>query len=191
MQTNRRRFLKLGLIGAIGLAAGGAVYRAVRGPAPLAPFALDGDAALVLGAVIPALLAGALPAEPAARAAAVGHTAERVKGAVRGLPLATQKEVQDLFGLLALAPARRFLAGVSGDWASATPAQVGTAWPRCKRPTTRCTTWCSAPGIPIRPVGRRSAIPARSRNSVEPLRAEPHAGAHRNWRARKLTQPLE
>jgi hypothetical protein len=125
MQTKRRRFLKLGLIGAIGLAAGGAVYRAVRGPAPLAPFALDGDASLVLGALIPALLAGMLPTEPAARGAAVAHTAERVKGAVRGLPLATQKEVQDLFGLLALAPARRFLAGVSGDWAGATPDQVG------------------------------------------------------------------
>eukprot|EP01030_Chromulinospumella_sphaerica_P009081 gene9081-8893_t len=34
------------------------------------------------------------------------------------------KEVQDLFGLLALAPARRLLAGVSASWEQAEPAEV-------------------------------------------------------------------
>jgi hypothetical protein len=65
-----------------------------------------------------------LPAAPAARAAAVRSAAARVRDAVLGLPLTTQKEVQDLFGLLALAPARRLLAGVSGDWAQADQQQV-------------------------------------------------------------------
>jgi len=50
---------------------------------------------------------------------------------VLGLPLATQKEVQDLFGLLALGPARRLLAGVAGGWEQADPQQVAaflTSW---------------------------------------------------------------
>jgi hypothetical protein len=47
-----------------------------------------------------------------------------VHQAILGLPLTAQKEVQDLFGLLALAPARRALTGVSSGWANATDAQV-------------------------------------------------------------------
>ncbi|MYM91935.1 hypothetical protein GTP91_32755, partial [Rugamonas sp. FT82W] len=50
--------------------------------------------------------------------------AARTLAAIHGLPLATQKEVQDLFGLLALAPARRWLAGVSGSWGEAAPQEV-------------------------------------------------------------------
>lgn len=124
MHSRRRSFLKIGILGALTLAAGGAVYRKVQGPAPLGRFVLDGDARLVLTALIPSMLGSALPAAAPARAAAVQATAERVKGAVLGLPLATQKEVQDLFGLLALGPARRLLAGVPGGWDQASPAQV-------------------------------------------------------------------
>lgn len=124
MQTSRRSFLKVGVGGALALAAGGALYRAVRGPALPARFTLDGEARAALGAIAPAMLGQALPAEPAARAAAVAAVTERVRQAILGLPLASQKEVQDLFGLLALAPARRFVAGVTGGWAEASPAQV-------------------------------------------------------------------
>lgn len=122
--TTRRSFLKIGILGAITLAAGGAIYRGVRGPAPLKRYLLDGDARAVLHAVIPSMLGPALPADPAARADAIAAATTRVQGAIAGLPLATQKEVQDLFGLLALAPARRLLAGVSDGWPDATPAQV-------------------------------------------------------------------
>jgi hypothetical protein len=69
-------------------------------------------------------MAGVLPADPSARAQAIHATAERVHQTILGLPLATQKEVQDLFGLLALAPARRLLAGVSHDWADASLEEV-------------------------------------------------------------------
>lgn len=124
MQSSRRRFLKTGLAGALALAAGGAIYRAVRGPAPLGRFQLDGAARTVLTAVVPAMLAGAMPAEPAERAAVTAATVERVGAAVAALPLATQKEVQDLFGLMALGPARRWLAGVPGSWEEASPAAL-------------------------------------------------------------------
>ena len=122
--TTRRSFLKIGVLGALTLAAGGAIYRGVRGPAPLHRYLLDGDARAVLHAVIPAMLGPALPADAAAQAAAIDAATARVQGAIAGLPLAVQKEVQDLFGLLSLAPARRWLAGVPDGWSVATPAQV-------------------------------------------------------------------
>jgi hypothetical protein len=124
MQTSRRRFLKLGLVGALALAAGGGIYRLVQGPAPLGRFMLDGEAAAALGAIVPVMLGPVMPEQPAARSAAIGAAIAGVQLAILGLPLATQKEVEDLFGLLALGPARRFVAGVTGGWANASPEQV-------------------------------------------------------------------
>lgn len=124
MQTSRRSFLKIGVLGALTLAAGGAIYRVAYPPQP-GRFILDGAARSVLAAVVPSMIGSAMmPTEPAARAAAVAACIERVNGAILGLPLATQKEVQDLFGLLALGPARRFLAGVPDSWSAATPQQI-------------------------------------------------------------------
>lgn len=123
MEASRRSFLKIGVAGAITLAAGGALYR-LANPPVLQRFALEGGALAVLNAVIPVMLGPVLPAELAARAPALAAAAARVQAAVRGLPLATQKEVQDLFGLLALGPARRLLAGVGGGWDQADPRQV-------------------------------------------------------------------
>ena len=126
MAANRRTFLKVGAIAALTLAAGGGLYRLVNPPGPLQPFALDGEAKAAIDAIIPAMLAGSLPADAAARRAAVAATTDHVHKAILGLPLTSQKEIQDLFGLLALAPARRALTGVSGAWANATDAQVGS-----------------------------------------------------------------
>jgi len=122
--SNRRSFLKIGAAAAITLAAGGAIYRMVT-PTPLPhPFALDGQARAALNAIIPVLLGPLLPAPAAERAQALAATLARTHGAILGLPLNTQKEIQDLFGLLALAPARRLLAGVSDRWEQAQPAEV-------------------------------------------------------------------
>jgi hypothetical protein len=123
METSRRSFLKVGLLSALVLAAGGGIYRHTH-PQPPGRFVLDGAARAALDAIVPAILSGALPAEPEARARAVQATSERVPQTILGLPLGTQKEVQDLFGLLALAPARRLLTGVSGGWANAKEAEV-------------------------------------------------------------------
>ncbi|MGK5073574.1 hypothetical protein [Janthinobacterium sp. ZB1P44] len=134
MQMRRRSFLKLGLLGACALAAGGAAYRLVRGPAPPGRFVLDGEARAALAAIVPAMLGSALPqdtGDTGARAAALDGAIAGVATAIHGLPLAAQQEVQDLFGLLALAPARRFVAGVTGGWREADPAQVAAflqAW---------------------------------------------------------------
>ncbi|KQW87313.1 hypothetical protein ASC94_28385 [Massilia sp. Root418] len=120
---NRRTFLKTGVLGALALAAGGALYRSVQGAAQPQRYVLEGEARAVLAAIIPAIVGPMLPQEGAARAAAVARTTHGVQQAVSSLPLHTQKEVQDLFGLLALAPARRLLAGVPA-WCDTTPAQA-------------------------------------------------------------------
>lgn len=121
MALSRRTFLKAGVVGTLALAAGGGLYRLAYGPALPHRFALDGEARAAIDAIIPAMLAGALHHDSAEIAA----TTARVHQAILGLPLATQKEIQDLFGLLALAPARRFIAGVPDGWASASSEQVG------------------------------------------------------------------
>ncbi len=117
MGTSRRTFLKAGACGALLLAAGGALYRATQTGLPHR-FALDGEARAALHAILPAILAGALP-PGAGREAALAGTIEGVHTAILGLPPATRKEVQDLFGLLALAPARRLLTGIPGGWEGA------------------------------------------------------------------------
>jgi hypothetical protein len=125
MALSRRTFLRAGLLGTLALAAGGGIYRLAKGPALPHRFALDGEARAALDAIIPAMLAGALPADGIARRAAIPAATARVHQAILGLPLLTQQEIQDLFGLLALGPARRFVAGVPDGWASASGAQVG------------------------------------------------------------------
>jgi hypothetical protein len=123
METSRRSFLKVGLLSALVLAAGGGIYRYTH-PQAAKRFLLDGGARAALDAIVPAILAGALPAQPGQRAQAIRAATERVHQTILGLPLPTQKEVQDLFGLLALAPARRLLAGVSHDWPQAAADEV-------------------------------------------------------------------
>ena len=120
--TSRRTFLQAGGLAALALAAGGALYRA-RQPGTPHRFALDGEARGALHAIAPAILAGALP-QDAGREAALARAIAGVHQAILGLPPATQKEVQDLFGLLALAPARRLLTGVAGGWEAAPPGDV-------------------------------------------------------------------
>lgn len=108
----RRTFLKVGLFGALTLAAAGGIYRATRTPALLAPYVLDEHAKIALRAIATTLLQNAMPLSPQI----VDAHINRVQTAIAGLPLHTQKEIQDLFGLLVLGPTRRLLAGIPNDW---------------------------------------------------------------------------
>lgn len=118
----RRTFIRASLLGAVALAAGGAVYRQLNKPA-LERYAMDDKARVIVAALAPVIVGPVLPNDAAARRAAIDSAVQRVAGAIRGLPLSTQKEVADLFALLSLAPTRRLLAGISG-WESATPEQL-------------------------------------------------------------------
>jgi hypothetical protein len=121
--TSRRTFLAVGGLAALALGAGGAWYRATHRHTPNG-FALDGEARAALHAIAPAILDGALAHDPGRRQRQLGAAIDAVEAAIRGLPQATQEEVQDLFGLLALRPARRLLTGVPTGWDSADIAHV-------------------------------------------------------------------
>ncbi len=121
---SRRTFLTAGVLGATALVAA----RWLRGPhAPpgdVSLRALDADAQAILGAVVPVLLDGALPADPVARHAAVADTLRGIDVAVAGLPPSAQEELRQLFALLALPPARLALARVSSPWPEARTEEV-------------------------------------------------------------------
>lgn len=117
---SRRTFLKAGIFGGLALATAGGLYRLTHAADTPPRFVLDADARAILAAVAPVMLAGALRHGTADVEAAV----ERTHRAILALPLATQKEIQDLFALLSLTATRRFLAGLSADWADAPPAEI-------------------------------------------------------------------
>lgn len=116
----RRSFIKVGLIGGAVLAAAGGAALLLKPAARDA--ATSEDARVVLRAVIPAILAGALPVEAAARAQAVDAALARSLGAIAGLPPPTRYELGELLSLLASTPGR-WLAGVD-DWPTASVDQV-------------------------------------------------------------------
>jgi hypothetical protein len=121
--VSRRQFIRAGFLGGAVLAAAGAWYGVSSRLPAEAGAALRADAKAVLMALIPVMLADALPEGPE-RPAAISATAGRVGDAVRGLAPASQKEVGELFALLALPPARFLLAGVHRSWPEATPDEL-------------------------------------------------------------------
>ena len=75
IDLSRRRLLKAGLAGGALLAiAGGAAWFARRAMDRGSPRALDRDAAAIVRAIVPAMLAGALPGNGPSLAAAVDET---------------------------------------------------------------------------------------------------------------------
>lgn len=112
MSLPRRQFIKTGLVGAMALGVAGklAAGRPVDG---FIPSMADND-------LIAALSRGMLGALPAT--AAIAHT-DHVLKAIAGLPLASQRELRELFDLLQQPLARRAL-GLSPGWHQATAEEV-------------------------------------------------------------------
>ncbi|MEP7154872.1 MAG: hypothetical protein ABI905_03810 [Betaproteobacteria bacterium] len=126
--TSRRAFLKVGLAGAFVLAVARGMDRQVFAQAPtggsLDLKKLANKDADCIAALAPAILNGALPADPAARLVAINEVVEAFDRTVAGLSPAIQKEVEQLLSLLTFAPTRRLVAGVSAPWHEATEADV-------------------------------------------------------------------
>jgi hypothetical protein len=120
MNRSRRAFLVAGTLGGAALAAGGWL-RYGRSPRLAGP--LDDDARGVVGALVPAFLAGALPAGEA-RAGAIRETVDAVAQAIAGLPPSARHELAQLFGLLAFAPSRIAMTGLWRDWPDASSEDV-------------------------------------------------------------------
>jgi len=98
--------------------AGVAVLAATRWlerPAAAAPASrfLDRDGAAVIGALVPVVLAGAIPAQGTERDAAVADVVEAFDRAVSGLAPAVRAEIDELLGLLRFAPSRYLLTGIA------------------------------------------------------------------------------
>ncbi len=119
---SRRKFIFVGLVGAF---AGTIATVAVRKSAAPAPkgMSLIKEHDHMLRAIASSLLGSALPADAPARAAELARVLTAIGALTDNLPPSTCKEIGDLFGLLALKPARAVL-GYSGDWVEADAPQI-------------------------------------------------------------------
>ena len=123
-KLSRRTFIAAGIVGTAALVTAGWLKGPHAPPSAEPRRALDADAEAIMRAVVPVLLAGALPEDRAQRSAAVGETLSAIDQAIAGLPAAAQKELAELFALLALPPARLALARVGAPWPQAAVADV-------------------------------------------------------------------
>ncbi len=113
----RRTLLTVGLAGATLLALAGGTAALLQ-PARREGRLTDAGRA-VFTALASAVLAGFVPAEPAARSSALSLFLGRVDEAIAGLSPALQAEVDELLTISASAPGRRLLVGLSTPWAEA------------------------------------------------------------------------
>ena len=121
LDHGRRSLLKLGLagslaLGTISLGAGlTGCHRKEESSAQGYQFLRDADLVL-FRALIPAVTAGTLPSEPAAREARFVEILHRIDIGAIHLGAPAQKEVRKLFDLLNFGITRRLAAGVSSSW---------------------------------------------------------------------------
>lgn len=111
--TTRRQFLQTGLAGGLLLSLAGCTRPSA-----------NGRRSAMLAAIVPVMLAGALGSNN--RDSAVTRTVSAVETAITGLALPAQKEIGELFDLLAFAPTRLLAAGLWTDWPQATSAEIGS-----------------------------------------------------------------
>jgi hypothetical protein len=124
VKISRRTFIAAGVVGAAALVTAGWLRGPHAPPSTAMRRALDADAEAIMGAIVPVLLADALPSPPRDRADAIAQTVAAIDIAIAGLPPAAQAELAQLFALLALPPVRIGLARVGAPWAEASPADV-------------------------------------------------------------------
>ena len=111
--TTRREFLKTGL-------AGGLLLNVAACARP----GENGGRTQVLNALIPVMLAGALSPKPEDAVLQINRTLSGVETAINGLSLAAQKEIGELFDLLAFPLTRMLAAGLWSPWEEATPSSL-------------------------------------------------------------------
>lgn len=117
MRLSRRQFIRTGLAGSLLLSWAGWLNAAGARP-------LNASEREMLLAISEALLEGALPADGRRRRQLLELTIDSIAVEVAGLPLATQKEIGELFGLLLVAPGRIVLAGIGKPWREASVSEV-------------------------------------------------------------------
>jgi hypothetical protein len=111
----RRQFIKVGIAGGLVLAGARWLDRPQAAAVQAGLRFLDARGASMVAALVPVVLAGALPTEAAARRTAVDETVGAFDRAVAGLSPAVRKEVEELFAILRFAPTRLVFTGL---WSS-------------------------------------------------------------------------
>jgi hypothetical protein len=127
----RRQLIKVGLAGAAILAGARWLDRPQAVAATPAHRFLDARSAAAVAALVPVVLAGALPAEAGAQKQAIGETVAGFDRAVAGLSPAVQKEVDELFAILRFAPARFMFTGLWSSIEESSPEDIAaflTRW---------------------------------------------------------------
>jgi hypothetical protein len=124
VKISRRTFIATGVVGAVALATASWLRRPQVPRSSTPRRALDADAEAIMRAILPVMLADALPATAPAHDAAVAQTLAGVDLEIAGLPPSAQAELAQLFALLALPPIRLGLARVAAPWPEAAPADV-------------------------------------------------------------------
>jgi hypothetical protein len=81
----------------------------------------------MLNAVARAVLGTLLPADAATSDATLAGHLKRLQDAIAGMPPNMQSEVDELLAIVASAPGRRALVGLSSPWSSATSPEVVAA----------------------------------------------------------------
>lgn len=124
---SRRQFIKTGIAGGLLLTAVALLQKPLdrAGKQVLVTGnPLDPSLRAVVQAIAPVILNGAFPAAGAQRAAALERITKDVALAVGALGAASQKEVAELFALLAFAPTRITIAGVGANWDQASTVDI-------------------------------------------------------------------
>jgi hypothetical protein len=116
---SRRRFLKVGVLGSVVLAAAGGGIALSRKPGPRAgSLWLQADDWSVLQAIVPVMLAGALPDDPPHRISAINQVVSGVDLTVAHFPPAVRAEIRQLLWLLESSFLRPIVTGLWSDWSS-------------------------------------------------------------------------
>ena len=119
----RRRFLQVGTAGAALLVL--ARWMDMPGAAAATTYRfLDSRGVKSVAALVPVVLAGALPAEEGARRAAVANVVAAFDRALSGLSIPVQQEMGELFSFLHAPPLRAAFAGLWQPLEESTPAQI-------------------------------------------------------------------
>ncbi len=111
---SRRKFIFVGVAGAVAAGAVTLVPRFTKSNI-VKGGALIAEHSNMLRVVAMALLGSALSADAPARAAEIVRTKTAIAALIDNLPSTTRAEINDLFTLLSIKPARAIL-GYSGDW---------------------------------------------------------------------------
>lgn len=126
----RRSLLKLGAGAGLVLAAAGGGFALLRPAWQQEQLTPAGQA--LFRAVASAVLDGLLPSDPDARALALDGQLRDLNTTLAGLPPGLQAEVAQLGAVLCSPPGRMALAGLTEDWADASPASVAGALQRMR-----------------------------------------------------------